>query len=456
MLENLMKIGIEALKLASRQGADQVEVFTAYTRTRNIYVENSVPHLSINNVSIGIGLKCAIGKRVGFAASTIFSKKDVEKAVKECISIAKVSPEDPNFESFPDSRKPSGTVKNVYDKELVEVEESKLLKSVDNIVKTAETEEKVKVLSGLLRLGEFAFHVTNSLGVDQNHKGTLVFLHFSAKASEGGRVGEGVEKAYSTTLKNIDFEKFGSELRRKTLTALKAEPYRGKEEIPIIIVPVELQGLFESTVAFAISGEHINKQRSPWKDKLNEKVASEALTIVDDGRMPEGILSALIDDEGVPTGTKTIIDKGVLKSFIYDTYNAYIADTESTGNGYRRFTRTVEEIFSRPVSCTISNMEVKPGDKDLENMINEIDRGCLIEKFAAPYADPFTGTFGLEIRCATLIENGSLGKPIRHALLSGNFYEAIKKILIIGKEQELVENMKLPPIAFEKLELIGQ
>jgi len=456
MLENLMKIGIEALKLASRQGADQVEVFTAYTRTRNIYVENGVPHLSTNNVSIGIGLKCAIGKRVGFAASTIFSKKDIEKVVRECISIAKVSPEDPNFKSLPDPRKPSGTVKNVYDKELVEVEESKLLKSVDNIVKTAETGGKVKVLNGLLRLGEFAFHVTNSLGVDQNHKGTLVFLHFSAKASEDGRVGEGVEKAYSTTLKNIDFEKFGSELRRKTLTALKAEPYKGKEEIPVIIVPVELQGLFESTVAFAISGEHVNKRRSPWKDKLNEKVASEALTIVDDGRMPGGILSALIDDEGVPTGTKTIVNKGVLKSFIHDTYNAYIADTESTGNGYRRFARTVEEIFSRPVSCTISNMEVKPGDKDLENMINEIDRGCLIEKFAAPYADPFTGTFGLEIRCATLIENGSLGKPIRHALLSGNFYEAIKKILMIGKEQELVENMKLPPIAFEKLELIGQ
>ncbi|MHA1721574.1 MAG: TldD/PmbA family protein [Candidatus Baldrarchaeia archaeon] len=456
MLENLMKIGIEALKLASRQGADQLEVFTAYTRTRNIYVENSVPHLSTNNVSIGIGLKCAIGKRVGFAASTVFSKKDIERVVEECISITKVSPEDPNFESLPDPRKPSGTVKNVYDEDLIEIEESKLLKAADKIVETAEKGGKVKVLNGLMRLGEFAFHITNSLGVDQDHKGTLVFLHFSAKASENGRVGEGVEKAYSTTLKNMDFEKLGSELRRKTLTALNAEPYKGKEEIPIIIVPVELQGLFESTVAFAISGEHVNKRRSPWKDKLNERVASEALTIVDDGRMSGGILSALIDDEGVPTGTKTIVDKGVLKNFIYDTYDAYIADTESTGNGYRRFTRTVEEIFSRPASCTISNMEVKPGDKDLENMINEIDRGCLIEKFAAPYADPFTGAFGLEIRCATLIENGSLGKPIRHALLSGNFYEAIKNILMIGREQELVENMKLPPIAFEKLELIGQ
>ena len=456
MLENLMKISVEALKLASRQGADQVEVFTAYTRTRNIYVENSVPHLSTNNISIGIGLKCAIGKRVGFTASTVFSKKDIERVVEECISITKVSPEDPNFESLPDPRKPSGTVKNVYDEDLIETEESKLLKAADKIVKTAEKGGKVKVLNGLMRLGEFAFHITNSLGVDQDHKGTLVFLHFSAKAGENGRVGEGVEKAYSTTLKNIDFEKFGKELRRKTLTALKAELYKGKEEMPVIIVPVELQGLFDSTVAFAISGEHVNKQRSPWKDKLNEKVASESLTIVDDGRMPGGILSALIDDEGVPTETKTVIEGGVLKNFIYDTYNAYIADTESTGNGYRRLTRTVEEIFMRPVSCTVSNVEIKPGNKSLEDMVSEIDKGCLVEKFAAPSADPFTGTFGLEVRCATLIENGSLGKPVRHALLSGNFYEAIKNILMIGKEQELIENMKLPPIAFEKLELIGQ
>ena len=456
MLEKLTKISIQAIRMASNQGADQVEVFTAYTRTRNIYVENSIPHLSTNNVSIGLGLKCAIGKHVGFAASTIFSDKDVEKVVDECISIAKVSPEDPNFQALPVPRKPSGTVENVYDEELVETEERELLNVVDRLIKTAESKDNVKVLNGLLRIGDFTFHVANSLGVDQSHKGTLVFLHFSAKASENGRVGEGVEKAYSTTLKNLDFEKIGNELQRKTLTTLRAEPYKGKEEMPVIIVPVELQGLFESTVAFAISGEHVNKQRSPWKDKLNSEVASKTLTVIDDGRMPGGILSALIDDEGVPTATKKIIENGILRNFIYDTYNAYIADTESTGNGYRRPTRTVEEIFMRPVNCAVSNIEIKPGNKNLEEMISEIDNGCLIEKFAAPFADPFTGTFGLEIRSATLIKNGSLEKPIRHALLSGNFYEALKNILIIGREQELIENMKIPPIAFEKLELIGQ
>ena len=453
-MSELESLASTALKKAESGGASQAEAFVLKSRIRSVYVENSVPRVADDKSEAGLGLKICFNKRIGFSSGTV-NEKSIEEIVKEALRIARATKEDPYFESLPAGRKISGQLQDVFCKETVETSLEDVFVKVMSIVKTAEEYHKVKVPLGLIRLADYSMYVTNSLGVQFHHQGTMVFLHFTAKATAEGKAGEGIEKKWSTSISKIDFEEVGSSIAEKALATLKAEPFREKLNLTAIIDPVELNGLL-SAVEFATNSEQVNKGRSPWIEKLGVKVAGEKFTLLDDGRYPGGIRSALADDEGVETGKKTIIDKGVLKSYIYDSYNAYIADTKSTGNAYRRGTRSIEGAFTSPANCAYSTMIVKPGNKNLDDIISQIDKGVLIETFASPEVNPITGGFGCEVRNATVIEKGQLTRHVKHALLIGNMYEALQNIFDIGKNAETVENAALPPIAFSEVTLVGQ
>ncbi|MEQ9715615.1 MAG: TldD/PmbA family protein [Candidatus Asgardarchaeum sp.] len=443
-------INDKALKIGLKEGVSQIEVFSINGHMRNVYVENSEIHLATDNSWMGLGVKAIIGKRVGFISGIISKDEDIERIVKESISLAKISPEDKDFKSLPSPAKVQGIKDIGYDENIVSTSMDYFIEFAKNVVSAAEHDD-VKVMNGLVRVNNYTLCISNSLGINLSRRGTFIFVHFLAKKE----IAEGVEKVYSAILKNLDPSKIGEELHRKTVISAKAKAFKGAEKVTTIIKPLELEALINSTVSSAASGENINKKRSVWLNKIGENVASEMLTIIDNPFLPEGPRSSLFDDEGVPTKKKAIIEKGVLKSYLFDSYNAYIANVEPTGNGFRIDTRTIETAHQNPTYCRPSNLEILPTSKTLDDLISEIKFGVLIEKFAAPMADPYTGNFGLEVRSAILIENGELTQPIRHALLTGNFYEGLKNISGIANDSRLIENVKTPSIRFEGFQLVG-
>ena len=437
------------IEIGEREGADQVEGFVIDGRMINLYVEAGKPNIITDNSWVGIGIKSVIGKRVGYISGMYRNDVDLNKLVKEGIKIARIAPEDPKFESLPEPRKITGNIEGVYDKDAVSITPEGLVKYAHIIVENAE-KNNVKVMKGLIRINIFEFQVMNSLGVDFHHRGTNIFVHFLAKKE----MGEGIIKRYSTKLDNIDWENAGKELYKKTELASKAKSYTGMETIEVIIEPMEFADILTAILA-AVNGENINRHRSPWIGKIGEKIASEDLTVMDDGKMKYGLRSALADDEGIPTTKKPIIEKGVLRNYIYDYYNAKIAGVEPTGNGYRRGVRTIETTHKNPAGPAPSNIEILPGNKDTEALIAEMDRGLIVKKFAAPNVDFITGNFGMEIRNAVIIENGEAKQPIKHALLIGNLYEALNNISGIAKKQERMGIMLLPAIRFKNLQIVG-
>ena len=451
---SLQSLSSTALRKAERQGASQVEAFIISTHGRSVYIENSKPRVADDKSETGIGLKVCMGKRVGFSSGTV-RKRSVEEIVNEALSIARTTEEDPFFKSFPSGRKFSGQVKGAYSEETSKISLKEIVAKAMSTVKAAEKIKGVKVPLGLIRLADYSLHVANSLGVNFSHKGTMVFSYFKSKATAGDKAGEGIEKEWTTTISKIDFEKMGKSIAEKAVATMKATSFKGESKVKAVVVPTELEGLL-SAVEFATNSEQVNKKRSPWINKVGTKVASEKLTVWDDGRYPGGIRSALADDEGVKTSKKTIIDKGRLQSYIYDSYNANIACVKATGNGFRRGTRSIEGAFAFPTACSYSNMVVKPGNRSLDDIVSRIDKGVLIEAFASPEVNPITGGFGCEVRDATLIEDGQLKRHVKHALLTGNIYEALKNVFDLGEETKIVESSVLPPIAFSDLTLVGQ
>jgi len=454
----LESLASTALKMAEKKGANQVEAFVIGTHGRSVYVENSKPRVADDKTEVGLSLKACLGKHVGSSSGTINVNKIslMEEIVNEALSIAKTTEEDPYFKSLPTGEgKFSGQVEGAYSEETCRISLEEIVAKAMNTVKTAEKTKNVRVPLGLIRLADYSLHVVNSLGVNFSHKGTMVFSYFKSKAAVGDKAGEGIERAWSTTISKLDFENIGNSIAEKAVATMKAESFKGESNVTALVVPIELEGLL-SVVEHATSSEQVNKKRSPWVNKLGTQVASEKLTVWDDGRYPGGVRSALADDEGVETSKKAIIGGGKLQSYIYDSYNANIAGVKATGNGFRRGTRSIEGAFAFPTGCSYANMVVNPGNKSLNDIVSRIDKGVLIETFASPEVNPVTGGFGCEVRNATLIEGGQLTKHIKHALLTGNMYEALKNVFDIGEETKIVENTVLPPLAFSNVTLVGQ
>jgi len=450
----LESLSTAALKMAEKGGASQVEVFIMNTHGRSVYIEDSRPRVADDKFEVGLGIKVCLGKRIGFSSGTV-NQGSLEEIVDEAMTIAKTTEEDPYFKSLPSGGKFSGQIKGAYSEETAQTDLEETAAKAVSTIRAAEKNRNVKVPLGLIRLADYSLQVINSLGVDFSHRGTMVFSYFKSKATAGENAGEGIEKEWSTDISEIDFEVIGNTIAEKALATMNAESFKEERNVTAVIVPTELEGLL-SAVEFATNAENVNKKRSPWINQLEAKVAEESLTIWDDGRYAGGIRSALADDEGVETSRKTIISRGRLQSYIYDSYNANICGVKATGNGFRRGTRSIEGTFASPTSCTYANMVVQSGNKSLDDIVSRIDNGVLVEALATSEVNPITGGFGCEVRDATLIEGGKLTKHVKHALLTGNIYEALKNIFDIGDQTKIVENTVLPSIAFSNVTLVGQ
>jgi len=178
--------------------------------------------------------------------------------------------------------------------------------------------------------------------------------------------------------------------------------------------------------------------------------------------MSGGLASGVIDDEGSATRDRTLIQAGTLKGFVSDHHHAGLIGMPP-GNGFRRAVATAEGAYTRPAETYLSNLVVEPGTKPLDALLADVDRGVYVEKFAAPEVNPFSGSFAMEVRNATLIERGELTEHVKVALLTGNFYDGLKNVVGIGRDPAWSHAFLtmpgcsyVPPMAFDGFELVGQ
>ena len=186
------------------------------------------------------------------------------------------------------------------------------------------------------------------------------------------------------------------------------------------------------------------------------------MTVRDRPRLPRGLASGVVDDEGNATRDRTLIEAGALKGLVADRKHSPLVRMPA-GNGFRRAVATVEGAYTRPAETQVSNLVVEPGTKTIDALLAEVDRGVYAEKFASPEVNPFSGSFAMEVRNATLIENGELTDHVKVALLTGNFFEGLKNVVGIGRDPiashaflTMPGCAYVPPIAFEGFELVGQ
>jgi TldD protein len=166
---------------------------------------------------------------------------------------------------------------------------------------------------------------------------------------------------------------------------------------------------------------------SVYSNKVGEKVASSLITVVDDPTLPQRRGSYPFDDEGVPSRRTLLVEKGILKSYLYDRLSALKDGVKSTGNGRR------ESYQHKPIP-RMSNTMILAGKMKPEEIIRSVEKGLFVKKMGGGQVNTVNGDFVFEVSEGYLIEKGSVSEPVRGAILIGNGPQVLKEIDRVGDD----------------------
>ncbi len=184
---------------------------------------------------------------------------------------------------------------------------------------------------------------------------------------------------------------------------------------------------YMSACGHGLEGDLVQKGLSVYKGRIGQMVVSPLVTVVDDATLPNHYGSYAVDDEGTPGRRNVLIEKGVLKQFLYDHYTAKLENTASTGNGRR-------ESYHYLPQVRMSNTLILPGETDPGAILADTPTGLYVTKIGGGQVNSITGDFLFEIAEAYFIEGGRLGPMVKNATLNGNGPRALASVDAVGSD----------------------
>jgi TldD protein len=221
-------------------------------------------------------------------------------------------------------------------------------------------------------------------------------------------------------------EKVAQEAARQAIATLGAVEARAGQQT-VVLAPGWSGILLHEAVGHGLEADFIRKGTSLFAGKLGQKVASDKVTVIDDGTMANARGSINIDDEGHAGQWKVLIEKGILTGYLYDDFNAGLMGQKSTGSGRR-------ESFKHLPLPRMTNTYLAPGDSDPEDILRSVKKGLYCAHFGGGQVDITNGNFVFEVSEAYEIEDGKLGRPVKGATLIGVGPEALKNVSMVGAD----------------------
>ncbi len=254
--------------------------------------------------------------------------------------------------------------------------------------------------------------------------------------------------------KLLDFSEVGTKAAERAVKMLDAKPFGKSLKITTVWENVAIENLLKLMVGSAVSGRNVQEGgKSFFEGKKNESVANDVVTIVDDGQLPEGLMTFKTDMEGVPSQSTTLIEKGILKNYIYDSYSAFQEERQSTGNANRQW----PEPFLHVPTVSTTNLVLKAGTKNLDGLVERVDEGILITDFVmgVGHSNKITGEFSVVAPNAFFVKSGEIKHPLEPVTVAGNFFNSLKKMTDIGSDPKVTSVGKIPSLTIEDLTVSG-
>jgi PmbA protein len=376
--------------------------------------------------SKGMGIRVINNGKMGYAYTSDFSPESARRATQNALALAEAADPD-QHRLLPDPQLiPEEDLKN-YDPDLDKIppeEKVKFARSMEEAALKSDPRVKLALNTSYLDfVGDVV--LVNSKGFSGSYKssyagGFLVAMAFDEK-ERASAWGMGM----ATSIRDLDPEKMGKEAGETAARLLGGRPVP-TQKATVVYSPFAASGLL-GAMARALTAEAMQKNKSFLNGKIGQDVASDMVTLLDNGRMPGGMATRPFDDEGVPTGATRIIDEGVLQGVLYDTYTAHKEGKLSTGNATRQSHR-------QPPSLSPSNFYLQPGNLSPQELIAGVDRGLYVVNTMNTHSiNPVSGDYSVSAQ-GFWIENGELSYPVNEVTIAIPLVRLLKNITAVAND----------------------
>lgn len=412
-------------------GVDDAELYFQHGRTESWVLENGLVKEAEFDLKRGVGMRAVSGEKTGFAYSDeivlptlLEASQSVRCIARSGSSHALQNWQQPQQQQLYPSIDPSISMQ-AEDK-------TALLQQIDMLAKKSDYRVK-QVMASLLSSYDVVLIVAadGTLAADIR---PLVRLNISVIVEEHGKkesgyYGVGGRFSYEDLLSKYhpkDLVEEAVRIARVNLEAVSAPV----GEMTVVLGPGWPGVLLHEAIGHGLEGDFCRKGTSAFSGRIGERVAAQGVTVVDDGTLEEKRGSLSIDDEGTPTQCTTLIEDGILKTYMQDKTNARLMKTKLTGNGRR-------QSYAHLPMPRMTNTYMLDGKYSHEEIIRSVDKGIYAVNFGGGQVDITSGKFVFSACEAYKIEQGRLTQPIKGASLIGNGPDVLTKVTMIGNDMAL-------------------
>jgi PmbA protein len=448
--DEMLNLAENAVNVAQKRGAAEVEAFVYEGRATSIGLERGQITKSNRIIDRGLGIRAIINKTVGFAYTNVLDKQTtIDDTIVKALSAAKASKPDKDWHGLAEKKAYCST-ENTYDPKISELHSEDLVNLTSVMLDAAlQADKRVLAIEGGAGCGSVSSAIANSNGISAFDTGTMIECSLAAVAKEGNTVTPVCFEFNASRTYAVNPEWVGKEAARLAVSALKTKGIETKKT-KLVLTQFALQELLYFTLINAVKADNVQRNQSAFKGKLSEKVGSDHVTIYDDGLLAGGLRTAKFDGEGSPHQKTPIIEKGVLRSFLYDNYAAKKEGVESTGNASRA------GYLSTP-NIEATNFHIASGNVTADELMAEVDEGLIIYYLQGAHSsNPVSGEFSVVATPAWKVKKGEITHCSRGVMLAGNIFEVLKNVSFVANNERQMGQLVSPWILVENVHVIGK
>lgn len=435
--EEKYKLAKWAMNQALKNGAQQAAVSISNGISNSVEIrEEKIDKLEQANQS-NLSIRLFVDGKYSAHSTSRLKQEELGRFIEEAIESTRYLSEDP-FRSLPDPSlyyKGDGPDLDSADESYGTLDPKEKINLAFEAEKEilGKDERLISVSSGYYD-GKSERVMVTSNGFEGDSQNTYYGIYCSVSVKgEGDARPEASWNESAIKYANLKKEGIGKIALQKAIKKIGAS--KVKSGTMPMLVENRVVGRILGPLVNALSGASIQQKNSFLVDKLNEKVLSDKLTLIDDPFIKGGRGSRLFDSEGLATKKRNIFEKGVLKTYFIDTYYA-------------------KKLEMSPTSGSTTNLVFETGEKDLEGLISSVEKGIMVTGFNGGNCNGSTGDFSYGIE-GFLIENGKITQPVVEMNITGNMLNLWADISEIGNDVRTDSSWRCPSILFSKVDFSG-
>lgn len=435
---NLLHLAEQMVAYGQKKGADEVQVSIGEGNEFSLDVLEGDIEKLVEAASKRLSLKVIKDKRVATASSSDFTPETLHRLVENAIERAELSNPD-EFAGLPESEPLTVDLDslNIFDPDVLRLSAADKIKAATLTEAICLKDKRVtKSIGAGFGTTIGTRYLANSNGFSAAYPRTNCSCGVYLQAGiEDNLFNEGWYDSSRTVSNLLPPEAIAEKAIHRVTRLIGAKKVK-TQNVPVVLEPNMTASLL-SFLYSCISGRNVYLKQSFLADKLGQKVAGDNITVIDDGLLPGAAGSKPYDSEGVPVRKTTVLEKGLLKNFLLDTYSGRKLKMKSTGN-----------------ASGANNLYLKSGKHKPEEIIQSVDKGLLLTGTIGFGLVPTTGdisrgAFGL------WIENGEPVYPVAEITISGNLSTLLNQVEMVGNDLEFKRSVTGPTIKLQEMTIGG-